>query len=124
MKSFRLDGESVAAFLESWPALLVGALLGGLFVYFGLAHLWGVVAGVLLFGIYGGYLLRGVASKRLQKALSQRPMARAALDRYGDLSPWRGDEDGLPAYPGVELGPRLAGRLVWLDLDVRRRESP
>jgi hypothetical protein len=67
MRSFRLDGESVNHFLESWPTLLVAALLAGLFVYVGLAHLWGVVAGVLLGGVYGGYLLRGFASKRLRE---------------------------------------------------------
>jgi hypothetical protein len=67
MKSFRLDRDSVTEFLDSWPSLLVGALLAGAFVYVGLTHVWGVVAGVVLCGVYGGYLLRGVAADRLRE---------------------------------------------------------
>jgi hypothetical protein len=73
MKSFRLDADSVAEFLDSWLALLVGGLLVGTLVYVGIRHPWGRVAGVLLGGIHGGYALRGVASARLRK---QYPNAR------------------------------------------------
>jgi hypothetical protein len=73
MKSFRLDGDSVAWFLDSWPALLIGGLLTGVLVYVGMRHPWGRVAGVLFCGAYGGYALRGVATKGLRK---QYPNAR------------------------------------------------
>ena len=67
MKSFRLEGDSVAEFLDSWPSWSIGALLAVAFVYIGIGHPWGRVAGVVLCGVYGGYLLRGVASERLRK---------------------------------------------------------
>ena len=67
MKSFRLDRDSVASFLDSWPALVFGGLVVGACVYVGMTHPWGRVAGVLLCGLYGGYALRGVAAGRLRK---------------------------------------------------------
>jgi hypothetical protein len=67
MRSFRLDSDSVAHFLDSWPSLVIGALLAGVCVYVGINQPWGRVAAVLLCGVYGGYLLRGVTSKRLRR---------------------------------------------------------
>jgi len=67
MKSFRLDRDSVAEFLDSWPTLLIGGLLVGALVYIGFRHPWGWVAGLLLCGVYGVCALRGVVSDRLRK---------------------------------------------------------
>jgi hypothetical protein len=67
MKSFRLDPSSVSEFLDSWPALLIGASLAGVLISLGIAHPWGRVGSVLLCGVYGGYRLRGVASDRLRE---------------------------------------------------------
>jgi hypothetical protein len=67
MKSFRLDGDLVAEFLDSWPTLLIGGLLVGALVYVGFKQPWAWVAGMLLCGVYGGYELRGVASGQLRK---------------------------------------------------------
>jgi hypothetical protein len=67
MKSFRLDRDSVREFFDSWPALVIAAILGGLSVYFGVTQVWGRVAALLVFGVYGGYLLRGRVGERLQE---------------------------------------------------------
>ena len=66
-RSFRLDPDSVTEFLDSWPALLIGALVACLSVYLGMTHLWGRIFAVFLFGTYGGFLLRGVAGERLRE---------------------------------------------------------
>jgi hypothetical protein len=67
MRSFRLDPDSIAAFLDSWPALVIGFLLLCLSTYLGIAHLWGPVCAVVLCGTYGGFLLRGIATQRLRE---------------------------------------------------------
>jgi hypothetical protein len=67
MRSFRLDRDSIAEVLDSWPALVVGILLASLFAYLGIMHLWGRVCAVLLSGTYGGFLLRGVVGRRLRE---------------------------------------------------------
>jgi hypothetical protein len=67
MRSFRLDPDSVAEILDSWPAFVIAPLLLCLFAYFGLTHLWGRVCAVLVCGLFGGYMLRGVTARRFRQ---------------------------------------------------------
>ena len=67
MKSFRLDPDSISKFFETWPALVIGLLLAGLFAYFGLVHVWARILALLFVGIFSGDLVRGVFARRLRE---------------------------------------------------------
>lgn len=66
MKSFRLDTDSVKDAIESWPALLVAAVICAFLTYLGWFN--AVWRGVLVaFGAaYFGCVLRGVFAKNLR----------------------------------------------------------
>ena len=73
MRSFHLDTDSVADFLDSWPALILGVVLAGLSFVLGVTQLWSRVVAILFVAVYGVFLLRGVIAQRLR---AQYPGAR------------------------------------------------
>ena len=73
MKSFRLDRESVADFIESWPVIFASVALCVWLGYLGWFDAVWRVSLVLFAGAYFGYVIRG---RLLQNLRSQYPNAR------------------------------------------------
>jgi hypothetical protein len=66
MKSFRLDTNSIDAFIESWPALLAALAFSGALMYAGWFNATSRGLLIAFSALYFGYALRGRLTEKLR----------------------------------------------------------